>query len=63
LEPRLSRWGEHTDIHQFSLICDLLGSPPESVLKTIASENVRRHQGLGRGRGPHAQTGSPARSE
>lgn len=37
---RLGHLHMQIDIHQFSLICDLLGSPPESVLKTIASENV-----------------------
>jgi serine/threonine protein kinase len=28
-------------IHQYSLICELLGSPSEEVMRTIASENVR----------------------
>lgn len=28
------------DVHQFSIITELLGTPPEDVIKTIASENV-----------------------
>ena len=31
-----------TDVHQFSIITELLGTPPEDVIQTIASENVRR---------------------
>lgn len=30
------------DVHQFSIITELLGTPPEDVIQTIASENVRR---------------------
>ena len=30
-----------SDVHQFSIITELLGTPPEDVIKTIASENVR----------------------
>jgi p38 MAP kinase len=29
------------DVHQFSIITELLGSPPENVVDTICSENVR----------------------
>lgn len=29
------------DVHQFSIITELLGTPPEDVIQTIASENVR----------------------
>ena len=28
------------DVHQFSIITELLGTPPEDVIQTIASENV-----------------------
>lgn len=30
------------DVHQFSIITELLGTPPEDVIQTIASENVSR---------------------
>lgn len=30
----------YIDVHQFSIITELLGTPPEDVIKTIASENV-----------------------
>jgi hypothetical protein len=29
-----------TDVHQFSIIIELLGSPPEDVIGTICSSNV-----------------------
>jgi len=29
------------DVNQFSIITELLGSPPDDVIDTIASENVR----------------------
>jgi p38 MAP kinase len=29
-------------VNQFSIITDLLGTPPDDVIKTICSENVRR---------------------
>ena len=28
------------DVHQFSIITELLGTPPEDVIQTLASENV-----------------------
>ena len=31
---------DHADVHQFSIITELLGTPPEDVIQTIASENV-----------------------
>ena len=31
-----------TDVHQFSIITELLGTPPEDVIQTIASENTLR---------------------
>lgn len=30
-----------TDVNQFSIITELLGTPPDDVIQTIASENVR----------------------
>ena len=30
------------DVHQFSIITELLGTPPEDVIQTIASENTLR---------------------
>jgi hypothetical protein len=35
-----------TDVNQFSIITELLGTPPDDVIQTIASENVRDY-GLG----------------
>ena len=33
----------HTvDVNQFSIITELLGTPPDDVIKTIGSENVGR---------------------
>jgi hypothetical protein len=29
-----------TDVNQFSIITELLGTPPDDVIQTIASENV-----------------------
>lgn len=29
------------DVNQFSIITELLGTPPDDVIKTIGSENVR----------------------
>lgn len=29
------------DVNQFSIITELLGTPPDDVIETIASENVR----------------------
>ena len=29
------------DVNQFSIITELLGTPPEDVIQTICSENVR----------------------
>jgi hypothetical protein len=29
------------DVNQFSIITELLGTPPDDVIQTIASENVR----------------------
>lgn len=29
-----------SDVHQFSIITELLGTPPEDVIGTICSENV-----------------------
>lgn len=31
-----------TDVHQFSIITELLGTPPDDVIATIASENTLR---------------------
>lgn len=31
------------DVNQFSIITELLGTPPDDVIETIASENVRPH--------------------
>ena len=31
-----------TDVNQFSIITELLGTPPDDVIETIASENVSR---------------------
>jgi p38 MAP kinase len=30
------------DVNQFSIITELLGTPPDDVIQTIASENVSR---------------------
>ena len=30
----------HTDVNQFSIITELLGTPPDDVIQTICSENV-----------------------
>lgn len=30
------------DVNQFSIITELIGTPPDDVIKTICSENVRR---------------------
>lgn len=34
------------DVHQFSIITELLGTPPDDVISTICSENVRAKQGI-----------------
>ena len=31
----------NTDVNQFSIITELLGTPPDDVIETICSENVR----------------------
>jgi hypothetical protein len=31
----------YTDVNQFSIITELLGTPPDDVIETICSENVR----------------------
>jgi p38 MAP kinase len=31
------------DVNQFSIITELLGTPPDDVIETICSENVRGH--------------------
>ena len=38
--PRMLMTLMVTDVHQFSIITELLGTPPEDVIQTIASENV-----------------------
>jgi hypothetical protein len=37
------RWifGGFLDVNQFSIITELLGTPPDDVIETICSENVR----------------------
>lgn len=30
----------NVDVHQFSIITELLGTPPDDVISTICSENV-----------------------
>jgi hypothetical protein len=30
------------DVHQFTIITELLGTPPDDVIATICSENVKR---------------------
>lgn len=40
LQPAQSFLSRCTDVHQFSIITELLGTPPEDVIGTIASENV-----------------------
>lgn len=35
----LTDWS--VDVNQFSIITELLGTPPDDVIETIASENVR----------------------
>lgn len=30
----------HSDVNQFSIITELLGTPPDDVIETICSENV-----------------------
>jgi p38 MAP kinase len=32
---------DYVDVNQFSIITELLGTPPADVIQTIASENVR----------------------
>lgn len=32
-----------SDVNQFSIITELLGTPPDDVIESIASENVRVH--------------------
>lgn len=32
---------QSADVNQFSIITELLGTPPDDVIETIASENVR----------------------
>ena len=34
--------GFHLDVHQFSIITELLGTPPDDVIATICSENTLR---------------------
>jgi hypothetical protein len=31
---------QNVDVNQFSIITELLGTPPDDVIETIASENV-----------------------
>ena len=38
--PDRSLLNPRIDVHQFSIITELLGTPPEDVIGTIASENV-----------------------
>lgn len=33
-----------TDVHQFSIITELLGTPDDDLVSTICSENVNGHQ-------------------
>lgn len=33
--------GFYADVNQFSIITELLGTPPDDVIESIASENVR----------------------
>lgn len=33
-------FGPLADVNQFSIITELLGTPPDDVIKTICSENV-----------------------
>lgn len=40
LQPTQSYLNCCVDVHQFSIITELLGTPPEDVIGTIASENV-----------------------
>ena len=40
-EMILKRWS-FTDVHQFSIITELLGTPPDDVIATICSENTLR---------------------
>ena len=39
-QPTQSFLNRRIDVHQFSIITELLGTPPEDVIGTIASENV-----------------------
>lgn len=32
----------NVDVHQFSIITELLGTPPDDVISTICSENVSK---------------------
>jgi hypothetical protein len=36
----LTKSGQLEDVNQFSIITELLGTPPEDVIQSIASENV-----------------------
>ena len=36
----LTKPGQPEDVNQFSIITELLGTPPEDVIQSIASENV-----------------------
>jgi serine/threonine protein kinase len=57
-------------VHQFSIITELLGTPPDDVINTIASENVSFGEGLGAcpsllnsGLGRHSASSSRYRNE
>lgn len=39
--PRLLNFRKFLDVNQFSIITELLGTPPDDVIETICSENVR----------------------
>jgi hypothetical protein len=43
------------DVHQFSIITELLGTPPDDVISTICSENVRAKQGIAKAIGGKCQ--------
>jgi len=42
VEPLSENSCHPTDVHQFSIITELLGTPPDDVIATIASENTLR---------------------
>jgi len=41
VSPPLLNFGKFLDVNQFSIITELLGTPPDDVIETICSENVR----------------------